>query len=48
MSFLVLLGLVFGLVVAGPIVCWLLGLFNPIGYMGMLPWKVPAEAWEKK
>ncbi len=31
-------GLLVGFVVIGPVACWLLGVFNPIGYMGRPPW----------
>ena len=34
----VLGGLLVGFVVIGPVVCWLVGMFNPIGYMLRPPW----------
>lgn len=45
----VVLGLLIGFCVAGPLVCWWLGMFNPIGYMGQRPWSEPvkrAREWE--
>lgn len=36
--------LLFAMVGIGLGISWLIGLFNPIGYMGVPPWKVPAEA----
>jgi hypothetical protein len=44
---MIALGLLIGFVVIGPVVCWLLGVFNPIGYMGVFPWNVPDDAWRK-
>lgn len=35
------LGLFLGFFLFGPAVCWLAGLMNPIGYIGVLPWNVP-------
>jgi len=40
----VIVGLLFGLIVLGPLACWWLGMFNPLGYMGVRPWDVPEEA----
>jgi hypothetical protein len=34
----ILIGLLAGFFLIGPLACWLLGLFNPIGYMGRPPW----------
>jgi hypothetical protein len=34
----VLVALLAGFFVIGPAACWLLGVFNPIGYMGRRPW----------
>lgn len=34
-----LLGMLLGIPAA-----WLVGLFNPFGYLGTLPWRVPTEA----
>lgn len=47
--------LAFGLLVAaflllivglGTGLAWMLGVFNPLGYLGVSPWRVPPEAWE--
>lgn len=35
------IGLLIGFAIVGPAFCWLVGMFNPIGYMGVLPWHVP-------
>ena len=40
----ILAGLLLGLLGLGPLVAWLLGLFNPIGYMGHLPWSPEVKA----
>lgn len=37
----VLLGLFLGFFVIGPIVGWMAGLTNPLGWMGVPPWRVP-------
>jgi hypothetical protein len=34
------IGLLIGLLIS-PLVAWLLGAFNPIGYLGVPPWRVP-------
>jgi hypothetical protein len=36
-----MLGLLVGVFIVGPAFCWLIGLFNPIGWMGVPPWRVP-------
>lgn len=41
---LIVFGLLVGLIVFGPLACWLLGLFNPIGYMGHRPWSPEVKA----
>lgn len=44
MTLPMLIGLLVGVAVIGPLVAWLTGLFNPIGFMGVPPWRVPASA----
>lgn len=39
-----LIGLLIGLFVIGPPVIWLVGGFNPIGFLGVPPWRVPESA----
>lgn len=34
------LGLLLGILIA-PLPMWLFGMFNPIGYLGVPPWRVP-------
>lgn len=41
---MIYLGLLIGFLVIGPVLGWLAGLFNPIGFMGVPPWRVPASA----
>jgi len=40
----ILIGLLVGFVVIGPVFCWLIGMFNPIGYMGRPPWAADVKA----
>ena len=40
----VLAGLLIGFFGVGPVICWLLGMFNPVGYMGHLPWNPEVKA----
>lgn len=37
-------GLLIGILIGGPLLGWLAGLGNPIGWTGVLPWRVPACA----
>lgn len=41
---MIALGLLIGFLIIGPALAWLAGMFNPIGFIGVLPWKVPASA----
>lgn len=34
-------GLLIGAFVVAPLVIWLIGGFNPIGHLGVPPWRVP-------
>lgn len=36
-----MIGLLIGFVIVGPIFCYLIGMANPIGWMGVPPWQVP-------
>ena len=38
---MIAIGLFIGFFIVGPLVCWLTGMFNPIGHLGVLPWRVP-------
>ena len=40
----ILAGLLAGIFGLGPLVAWLIGLFNPIGYLGYLPWDPRVKA----
>lgn len=40
----ILAGLLIGLFGLGPLVAWLLGMFNPIGYLGYPPWDPRVKA----
>jgi hypothetical protein len=37
----VALGLLIGAFIVAPLLIWLIGGFNPIGYLGVPPWRVP-------
>ena len=37
---MIAIGLLVGFLIIGPALGWLAGLFNPMGFMGVLPWKV--------
>jgi hypothetical protein len=39
----IMIGLLIGFCVLGPPLCWWLGMFNPIGYMGQRPWSAPVK-----
>lgn len=39
-----LVGLLAGFCVIGPLLAWLTGMFNPIGFLGVPPWRVPESA----
>lgn len=49
MDLSIIIGLLIGIFVVFPLVGYFAGLFNPIGYMGVRPWKVPrCEACGRK
>lgn len=35
------IGLLVGFCVIGPVLAWVTGMFNPMGYLGVPPWRVP-------
>src|SRR4051812_11742782 len=39
-----LIGLLVGLLIVGPALAWLAGMFNPMGFLGVLPWRAPEAA----
>jgi hypothetical protein len=39
-----MIGLLLGFLILGPALAWWLGMFNPIGFMGVRPWRVPESA----
>lgn len=41
---MIALGLCIGVLLLGPLAAWLAGLLNPIGFVGVPPWRVPASA----
>lgn len=41
---IMLIAFLFGALAIGMPLAWVIGLFNPIGYMGVPPWRLPAEA----
>lgn len=39
-----MIGLLVGFVVIGPALAWAVGMFNPMGFLGVPPWRVPGSA----
>lgn len=37
-------GLLVGVAIIGPALGWLTGMFNPMGFIGVPPWRVPESA----
>ena len=44
MDIFVMIGLLVGFFAVGPLIIWLLGGFNPIGYLGYRPWDPQVKA----
>jgi hypothetical protein len=44
---LLIFGFLVGLGVLGPVICWALGMFNPLGYMGSAPWSAEVREARK-